>query len=106
MIWPLKIISQKLPRCIQFLSGAQVSQSQTNTIRHKVKRMKYLHHMKISTMMKKLKMEKRKKSSKKRHMEMSTHQTGKITKVMTSLKTKTKITKKTPPLKITAQKNG
>ena len=51
-----------------------------------------------------LKMEKRKESPNKRHMKMSTHQTGKMIQVTTSSKIKTKTTKKTPPLKMTAQK--
>ena len=37
-------------------------------------------------------------------MNMSTHQTGKIIQVTTSSKIKTKMTKKTLPLKMTAQK--
>ena len=60
--------------------------------------------MKTSTMMTSLKKENRKKASKKRHMNMSTHQRGKMIQVTTSLKTKTKMTKKMPPLEFTAQK--
>ena len=51
-----------------------------------------------------LKMEKTKKASKKRHIKMITHQTGGMIQVATSSKIKTKMTKKTPPLKMTAQK--
>ena len=58
-------------------------------------------------MMTSLKMEKTGKSSKKRHMtkaiKMSNHQTGKMAEVATSLKIKTKLTKKTLPLLVTAQ---
>ena len=86
------------------MSGSQVSQSQTNTTRHKVKKIKYLQHMNTSTMLTSHKMEKIKKSTKNRHMKMSTYQTGIMFQVTTSSKIKTKITKKTPPLKMTAQK--
>ena len=51
-----------------------------------------------------LKMEKMNKTLKKRHTRMITHQKGRTTQVTTSSKIKTKITKKTPPLKMTAQK--
>ena len=51
-----------------------------------------------------LKMENRKKAPKKRHMKMSTHKTGKMIQVTTSSKIKTKMTKKTPPLKMRVQK--
>ena len=60
--------------------------------------------MKTINMMTSLKMEKRNKSSKKRNMKMSTHQTGKMIQVTTSPKIKTKMTKRMPPLKMTAQK--
>ena len=60
--------------------------------------------MKTSTMMTSLKMEKIKKKLKKRHMKMITHQKGSTIQVTTSSKIKTKITKKTPPLKMMAQK--
>ena len=49
-------------------------------------------------------MERSNKSSKKRHIKMSTHHTGEMTQVTTSLKTNTKLAKKTPPSKITAHK--
>ena len=55
------------------LSGSHVSQSQTKTTRHKVKKMKYLQHMKTIRMMISLKIEKMKKESNKRHTNMSTH---------------------------------
>ena len=61
--------------------------------------------MNMRTMMTTLKMDKRKKSLKERHMNMSTHQTGKTTQVKTSSEINTKLTKKTLPYKITAQKN-
>ena len=61
--------------------------------------------MKTSMMMTSLKMDKKKKAPKKRHMKMSTHQTRKIIEVTTSSKINTKMTKKMPPLKMTAQKN-
>ena len=60
--------------------------------------------MKTSKMMKLLKMEKMKKAPKKRNMKMSTHQTGKMIQITTSSKINTKMTKKTPPLKMTARK--
>ena len=60
--------------------------------------------MKTSTMMISLKMEKMKKASNKRHMKMSTHQIEGMIQVTTSSKIKTKMTKKTPLLKITAYK--
>ena len=69
-----------------------------------MKRIKYLQHMKTSTMMTSLKMEKMKKTLKNRHMKMITHQRGRTIQVTKSSKIKTKITKKTPPLKMTAQK--
>ena len=86
------------------MSGAQVPQSQKKTTRQKVKKMKYLQHMKTITMMTSLKSWKRKKASKKRHMKMSTHQTGRMIQVKTSSKINTKTTKKTSPLKMMAQK--
>ena len=86
------------------MSGAQVSQSQTNTTRHKVKKMKYLQHIKTSTMVKSLKMENMKKAPNKIHTKMITHQTGRMIQVTTSSKTKTKMTKNTLPLKMTDQK--
>ena len=67
--------------------------------------MKYLQHIKTSTMITSLKMEKSKKSLRKKHTKMSTHQRGKMIQVTTSSKIKTKITKKTPPFKMMAQKN-
>ena len=60
--------------------------------------------MKTSAMMAFLKMEKMNKASKKRHMKMITHQTVRMTQVTTSSKINTKMTKKTPPLKMMAQK--
>ena len=65
------------------MSGAQVSQSQKKTTRHKVKRVKYLQHMKTSTMMTSLKIERMKKALKKINMKMSTHQTGIMIQVTT-----------------------
>ena len=49
-------------------------------------------------------MEKRKKYLKKRHTKMSTHQTGIMNQVTSSSETKTKLTNKTPPSKMTSQK--
>ena len=69
-----------------------------------MKKMKYLHHTKTSTMMKLLKMEKMKKVPKKRNTKMSTYKTGEMIQVTTSSKIETKMTKETPPLKMTAQK--
>ena len=68
-----------------------------------MKKMKYLQHIKTSTIIKSLKIEKMKKASKKRNMKMGTHQTGRMIQVTASSKIKTKMTKKTPPLKMTAQ---
>ena len=51
-----------------------------------------------------LKIYRRKKSSKRIQVKISTHNTGETTQVTTSFKIKTKLTKKAPPLKMTAHK--
>ena len=61
--------------------------------------------METNTIMTSLIMEKRNKASKKRPMKMRNHQTGIMIQGTTSSKIKTKMAKKMPPLKITAQKN-
>ena len=60
--------------------------------------------MKTSMMITSLKMEKRKKIPNKINIKMGTHQTGKLIQVTKSPKINNKTTKKTPPLKMTAQK--
>ena len=64
--------------------------------------MKYLKHIKTSTMLISLRIENIKKAPKKRHTKMRTHQTGKMIQVTTSSEINTRITKKMPPLKMTA----
>ena len=61
--------------------------------------------MKTSTIITSLKIKKRNETLKKSHMKIRTHQTGRMIQVTTSSKIKTEITKKIPPLKVTAQKN-
>ena len=85
-------------------SGSHTYQSQTKTTRHKVKNMKYFQHTKTSTMTTSPKMENMKKALNKRHIKMSTHQTERMIQVTISSNIKTKITKKTPPLKMTSHK--
>ena len=52
-----------------------------------------------STMITSLKMDRRNKAPKKRHVKISTHHTVEMIQVTISFQIKTKMTKKTPPLK-------